>query len=757
MVQFCFRVIVENINIVDLESSRVLFKVENDDAKFKDMNKDSDVDITLSKFTTFSVSFVENEICTLFAASSNQVLATLKLSETGAQKTKSWKGHHGPILSSDFHDSGRYVCTGSADFTIKVWDVFGGFCTHNFKLKGAVSVVMNVAFCQNSGTGDMKVIASNNAGRLIAEVQIENDSLEALSITGGNLSSIDLVLGGEQGVLYFVKFTGTELKLTDKVIISQNNGISELSYNTLSQQLICADHDSIISFLKVGQSKPRIVRQVSGGLDEVLDIHHFVSEERHKLAVASNSTIVQVVDLVDFSAEFLRGHTESVLSLTTNLDGEFILSGSKDNTIRVWVRSEQNEYYPIFTCKGHTDSVSGLGFVANMEDKEGSAVGLWRQCLPNAQQVIKNKKFIPIFVSGSFDKTIKLWGMSPSTQNKAEIVAIDTVVAHEKLINDVDVSPNRSLFASCSMDKTIKLWQVVNKEVKPVCTLVGHRRGVWSINFNVKEKLLVSASGDKSLKVWNLGNVFKKDTVSSMLTLQGQETSAIKARFLKTSRKIVSTSSDGLVRVWDLSKSAGNECISVIDNHEDRVWALESLIYCEQEIVVSGGADGKISIYDDFSKDIERKELEEKEEIIRNEERMRDLEREGKLLKACQLALQLNRPQKLKYLFGKLFGNSSTPQSNEILLIEFLTGLEEDQLSTLFTFLKEWNTSAHSCGVSQYLLNAVLKRQKLRENIPPNFSEPFVAYSNRHLRRIDNLIQDTYLIDHALSLLGSFD
>jgi U3 small nucleolar RNA-associated protein 13 len=38
----------------------------------------------------------------------------------------------------DIDRTSSLVATGSADGTVKVWDIAGGFCTHNFKGHGGV-------------------------------------------------------------------------------------------------------------------------------------------------------------------------------------------------------------------------------------------------------------------------------------------------------------------------------------------------------------------------------------------------------------------------------------------------------------------------------------------------------------------------------------------------------------------------------------------------------------------------------------------
>eukprot|EP01039_Chlorochromonas_danica_P017173 gene17173-20422_t len=42
------------------------------------------------------------------------------------------KAHRMPILSMDFDHTSTLVATGSADRSVKVWDILKGYCTHSF-------------------------------------------------------------------------------------------------------------------------------------------------------------------------------------------------------------------------------------------------------------------------------------------------------------------------------------------------------------------------------------------------------------------------------------------------------------------------------------------------------------------------------------------------------------------------------------------------------------------------------------------------
>ncbi|TRV43164.1 MAG: WD40 repeat domain-containing protein [Microcystis panniformis Mp_MB_F_20051200_S6D] len=99
-------------------------------------------------------------------------------------------------------------------------------------------------------------------------------------------------------------------------------------------------------------------------------------------------------------------------------------------------------------------------------------------------------------VSGSLDKTIKLWNVETGKE-------IRTLKGHDSYVWSVNFSPDGKTLVSGSGDNTIKLWNLeTGKEIR---TLKGHNSRVRSVNFSPNGKTLVSGSWDKTIKLWNFG------------------------------------------------------------------------------------------------------------------------------------------------------------------------------------------------------------------------------------------------------------
>ena len=87
----------------------------------------------------------------------------------------------------------------------------------------------------------------------------------------------------------------------------------------------------------------------------------------------------------------LKGHVDSVLNITFSPNGEYLASGSWDNTIRIW---DMNTFKEIATLKGHANEVWDIAFSPNGE----------------------------YLASGGNDKTIKIWDVDAKSKTFGKCV-----------------------------------------------------------------------------------------------------------------------------------------------------------------------------------------------------------------------------------------------------------------------------------------------------------------------------------------------
>ena len=239
-------------------------------------------------------------------------------------------------------------------------------------------------------------------------------------------------------------------------------------------------------------------------------------------------------------------HEMSVNSLAFSLDGQYIVSGSSDKTVKLWDVKNQ---VLLHTFDGHESGVNSVAFSPDAQyivsGSSDNTVKLWdveNQVLLHSfndhKFLVNSVAFSPdgqYIVSGSSDNTIKLWDV----KNK---VLLHTFNGHEFGVNSVDFSPDGQYIVSGSSDKTVKLWDV--KEQVFLHTFDSHQGEVNFVVFSPDGQYIVSGSDDKTVKLWNV-----KDRVL-LYTFTGRQQVVNSVGFSPDGQYIVSGSSDMTVKLW---------------------------------------------------------------------------------------------------------------------------------------------------------------------------------------------------------------
>ncbi|KDP39531.1 hypothetical protein JCGZ_02551 [Jatropha curcas] len=496
-------------------------------------------------------------------------------------------------------------------------------------------------------------------------------------------------------------------------------GFTAAAILPLDQGLLCVTADQqFLFYLPVEHPEEKfklaLHKRLIGYNEEILDMR-FLGEEENFLAVATNLEQIRVYDLDSMSCSYvLAGHSEIVLCLDTCVSKSgrtLIVTGSKDNTVRLWDSESRN-------CIGvGTGHMGGVGAVAF------------------------SKKWKNFFVSGSSDHTIKVWsldGVSDDVDHLVNLKAKAVVAAHDKDINSLAVAPNDSLVCSGSQDRTACVWRL--PDLVFVVALKGHKRGIWSVEFSPVDQCVITASGDKTIKIWAIADG------SCLKTFEGHTSSVLRASFLTRGTQFISCGADGLVKLWTLKT---NECIATYDQHEDKVWALA--VGKKTEMFATGGGDAVVNLwYDSTASDKEEAFRKEEEGVLKGQE-LENAVLDADYTKAIQIAFELRRPHKLLELFADLCRKREADYQVE----KALHALGKEELHLLFEYVREWNTKPKLCHVAQYILfrvfNILPPTEILEIRGIGELLEGLIPYSQRHFSRIDRLVRSTFLVDYTLN------
>jgi WD40 repeat protein len=236
----------------------------------------------------------------------------------------------------------------------------------------------------------------------------------------------------------------------------------------------------------------------------------------------------------------LKGHTEMVYAIAFSPDGRHVLTGSFDNTLRLWEAATGKEVKSFGGPSGHQNHILTVAFS------------------PDGR----------LLASGGMDNTVRLWD-SPIGGPLREYV-------HTAPVNALAVSPDGTRLAGACKDGTIKVWNTADG--KQLLSLAGHTGPVTGLAFAGNGQLLASSGSDRMVRFWNVANGQPAGAL-------GTHAAAVNAMVMVGNNLACTASDDGLLKLWRVPVPAPRNLAA----HTDVVTALT--ISPDGRTVVTGSAD----------------------------------------------------------------------------------------------------------------------------------------------------------------------
>jgi serine/threonine protein kinase len=247
--------------------------------------------------------------------------------------------------------------------------------------------------------------------------------------------------------------------------------------------------------------------------------------------------------LVTQASVVLEGHTGPVLAIAYGPDGNLLLSGSTDGTVRLWNLGTAS---PLQVFHGHKDGVRSVavspdGKLAISGSKDGT-VRLWDLHTGQQQHCCKHDKTVTSVafspggrqaLSGSEDGTICRW----------EVATARRVRCFRQPAECLAFAPDGRHCVSGWWDNQLSLWNVEQPQERRV--LLGHERGIKSVAFSPDGQRIVSASEDRTLILWDA------QTGKALRRWQAHKGLIWGAAFSPDGRRILSVGWDCVARLWD--------------------------------------------------------------------------------------------------------------------------------------------------------------------------------------------------------------
>ncbi|ELV09856.1 Pleiotropic regulator 1 [Tupaia chinensis] len=139
------------------------------------------------------------------------------------------------------------------------------------------------------------------------------------------------------------------------------------------------------------------------------------------------------------------------------------------------------------------------------------------------------------FVTGSADRTIKIWDLA---SGKLKL----SLTGHISTVRGVIVSTRSPYLFSCGEDKQVKCWDLEYNKV--IRHYHGHLSAVYGLDLHPTIDVLVTCSRDSTARIWDVR------TKASVHTLSGHTNAVATVRCQAAEPQII-TADNGTMHLWD--------------------------------------------------------------------------------------------------------------------------------------------------------------------------------------------------------------
>lgn len=308
----------------------------------------------------------------------------------------------------------------------------------------------------------------------------------------------------------------------------------------------------------------------------------------------------------------LPGHQDAVLSVAWSKDGTKLLTGSYDNTARLWDESSGKSR----AFSGHDWWVWSAAFSPDEKrivtgSQDGSAI-LWTIETGEASPPflghtgpVYSAVFSPdgqFVATGSYDKRVLLWRPEDLRSQDLEKALAGAesglpptptipLESHTASVRSVRFSGNGKLLLSSGNDNAICVWDLESRTL--VKQLRGHASRVSAALFAPGDDRIVSGGYDHSARLWSIAK-YEEMKVLGGRVLKGHRDSILGAAFSPNGKLVVTASRDRTAIAWDVA--TGQPLRSYSEGHA--YLASAAIFFPDGKRVLTSAVDNTTRIWD---------------------------------------------------------------------------------------------------------------------------------------------------------------
>ncbi len=451
-------------------------------------------------------------------------------------------GHTGPIYAVAWSPAGRRALSGSADKTVRLWDVETLICVR--VLEGHSGRILSVSWSRDgrhalSGATDHRLrLWDVETGSCLRVLEGHSDSVWSVCLSADGRRAVSG--SADKTLRLWDMKTGRCLR----VLEGHSGPVWSVYFSPDGKRALtgAADHTIRLWDVETGIC----VRVLEGHFGSVWSVR-FSPDGKRALSGAEDNT-VRLWDLeTGTCVRMLEGHSDEVLSVSWSPDGLLALSGAADHTVRLWdvetgicVRVLEVDFNQVLSISWSSDGQRVLG--------------------------------------GSFDNTLRLWDVETG-------ICVRVLEGNSDTIWSVSLSADGRSVLSETYDNTVRLWDVGTG----ICVRVleGHSNSVTSVSWDPGGRRALSGAADHTVRLWDV------ETGICVRVLEGHSGSVMSVAWRPDGRRALSGAADYTVRLWDVETGI---CVRVLEGHSDSVMSVT--LSADGRRVLSGASDHSVRLWD---------------------------------------------------------------------------------------------------------------------------------------------------------------
>jgi WD40 repeat protein/serine/threonine protein kinase len=282
------------------------------------------------------------------------------------------------------------------------------------------------------------------------------------------------------------------------------------------------------------------------------------SPDSRRLLSGHKDDRVRVWDAARGELRHVLGHRMHVEDVAYSPDGRLIASASRDTTIRIW------------------DSETGALRATLAHDRPVYSVAFHPQ-----GQLLASSTGDPLDGSRG---DLMLWDL-----NSERVVRKASALAG--MVLKARFSPSGRRLATAGWDGIVRIWD--STTLNELLPLQGHTLRVLCVAFSPDGDQLLSGGDDGSIRCWNAAPLADPPRHQPLRTFSGHEHAVYALALTPDGRRLISGGNDYTARVWDAE--TGGELLTY-RNHKSKISAIA--VRPDGQAVATGGDDWVIRIWD---------------------------------------------------------------------------------------------------------------------------------------------------------------